>query len=77
MEGNKTVTVNMDEYANIQIVMQATGKDEPASVTALMEIGLYNILNYPTGIKKVDDILKENQWQEVVKRMKEMWGITR
>ena len=69
----KTLTVNLDDYNAVQVVMDKTGKTEPAAATALMEIGLYNILHYPTGIKQIDDILSSEQWPEVVKQIKAVW----
>ena len=69
----KTLMVNLDDYNAVQVIMDEAGKTEPAAVTALMEIGLYNILHYPTGIKQIDDILSSEKWPEVVRQLKAVW----
>ncbi len=69
-----TILINRDDYEIINIISRYTGKSEAAAATALMEIGLYNILTYPTGKPTIDNILANGQWPAAVEHIRKIWG---
>jgi hypothetical protein len=48
---------------------------EAKAVAILMEIGIYNMVSYPTGIKKIDDLLSTDKYKKLVDHMKKKWDI--
>lgn len=73
-----TIKVNEDDYVVVQIAKEVLEVSEEEAVTTLMEIGLFNILNYPCGNtsqkhREIDAILSEGKYPELVKRLKEVF----
>lgn len=76
----QTVEVNQDDYVVIQIAKEVLGISEQEAVTTIMEIGLFNILNYPCGRtsqkhREIDKILSEGNYPELVKRLKAVFEV--
>ncbi len=72
---DQTVNVNEDDYVVIQIAKEVLGISEQEAVTTIMEIGLFNILNYPNGNtsqkhREIDRVLSEGKYPELVTRLK-------
>ncbi len=72
------IKVNEDEYIVVQITKEVLEVTEEEAVSTLMEIGLFNILNYPLGNtsqkhREIDAILSEGKYPELVKRLKDMF----
>lgn len=70
-----TVKVTTDDYDIIQMAQEVLGVSEERAVTALLEIGLNNILDYPTQNPRVNAILEKDNWPELVKRLKAIWTV--
>lgn len=76
----QTVEVNQDDHVVIQIAKEVLGISEAEAVSTIMEIGLFNILNYPCGRtsqahRKIDQILSEGNYPELVRRLKEVFEV--
>lgn len=69
------VEVSPDDYAIIQVVKDTMNCNEEKAVTILIEIGLNNILSYPTGIKRIDSVLNMPDGQKMVKKLKSIWKL--
>ncbi len=70
----KVLAVNSDDHGNVQLIKRILNVSDEQAATVLMEIGLYSFLAYPTGVKKIDEILAQPKYQEVVNCFKASWG---
>ena len=78
--GLKSVKIDSDNYGIIQVTKDILGVSEEQAVNTIMEIGLFNILNYPCGNtsqahRKIDDILSSGKFPELVKEIKHVWNL--
>jgi hypothetical protein len=76
----RLVEVNQDDYVIVQITKEVLEVSEEEAVTTIMEIGLFNILNYPCGNtsqkhREIDKILSEGKYPELVRRLKEVFEL--
>ncbi len=80
MKNIKSVNVDEDNYNIIQITKETLEVPEEQAVNVLVEIGLFNILNYPTGNtsqkhRKIDKILSQGKYPKLVERLKNVWNL--
>jgi hypothetical protein len=67
--------VDKDTEGIITIISRELAIDRCMALTGLTEIGLVNLLSYPTGIDRVDKaIQKDVGWGNVIKILKEIWS---
>lgn len=76
----KSVIVNEDDYSLIQVTKETLGITEDKAVTFLIEIGLFNIIHYPCGnalqsYRKIDEILSDDKYSELLIKIKSTWNI--
>lgn len=75
------VQVNQDDYNIIQVAKEVLKLDEPAAVSALIEIGLLNLImpDKPKDklnvINTIDQNLSKPEFQELSKRLKAVWNV--
>jgi len=53
----KLLTVNIDDYNIVKLIQSELKITEEAASSFLFEVGLVNILKYPTGNETVDNVL--------------------
>ena len=71
----KQIQVNIDDYNIIQTIKRILDIEEKVAATYLMEIGLYNIINYPTGNLKIDGMLMSGKFPLLVAELKKTWCV--
>ncbi len=72
-EQNNQVAVDDDTYRLIQLTKEVLEVSESKAVCVIIEIGLVNILAFPTGSKTIDNILSQGKYPQLVARVKEVW----
>jgi hypothetical protein len=68
-----TIQITYDDYKLIQIVKEVLSLPEEKAVTTLIEIGLENMLAYPSVPKRVYDILSQPKFQILILKIKQVW----
>ena len=69
------VNVNSQDYRIIKVTMETLDVSESYAIGWLLEIGLFNILNYHSGNtsqkhREVDEKLSKGRWPELVVKIK-------
>lgn len=67
------IDVNIDDYNIVQLAKKVLGVEEKAAAAAILEIGIFNILNYPTGHQKIDNILSGGKFPELITEIKKVY----
>ena len=71
------IEVANDYHIIIKTIMEVASCTEEYASSLLMEIGLRNLLAFPTGNIPFDKILGSDTFQIIIFRLKEMKGIYR
>lgn len=73
----RTIKINDDDHAIVQVIQQELKVGEEKAATALIEIGLSNMLRYPalTGMERVDALLAKPEWQKIIIRLKKIYSL--
>lgn len=69
------ISVHIDDYNLIQVAKNTLGVSENSAAAAIIEIGLFNILNFPTGNEKMDKILSNGKFPLLVSELKKVWSV--
>ncbi len=55
------LTVNIDDYNMVKLIQRELSITEQSAATFLFEVGLVNILKYPTNIDRIDNVLCKHE----------------
>ncbi len=59
----------------INMTAQTLECSQADAVTKLSEIGIVQILNYPTGNQLLDAIMEKNNFPLLIKKIKAIWNV--
>ncbi len=71
----KQLTVNEDDYNIVQLIKNTLEITEPEATAILGEIGLSMFIMYPTGIKRIDDIIGMDRFKELIPKLKAVYTL--
>ncbi len=73
----KIMQVNCDAsmYNIINMTAETLECTQEIAVTKLAEIGIVNILNYPTGNPLLDAIMEKNNFPKLITKIKAIWNV--